>query len=49
MKGGIRKSLQIQKNAKSKMKDLVRIDFSYLDKEDLMALSTQSSFKMKEY
>jgi hypothetical protein len=49
MQGGLRKSVEIQKNANGNMKNLLKIDFSYLDKDDLMAMSTQSSIKMREY
>ena len=49
MKGGLKISEKIQKNANSKMKSLLKIDFSYLDKEELMALSTQSSANTKKY
>ena len=49
MKGGLKISEKIQKNANSKMKSLLKIDFSYLDKEELMALSTQSSVNTKKY
>jgi hypothetical protein len=49
MKGGLKVSEKIQKNAGSTMKNLLKIDFSYLDKEELMALSTQSSVKTKNY
>lgn len=49
MKGGLKISEKIQKNADSTMKNLLKLDFSYLDKEELMALSTQSSAYTKKY
>ena len=49
MQNGLKKSVQIHNKAQGKIKELINLDFSYLDKQDLNMASAKETVQNQHF